>query len=71
MGPDELADIEADFLDIQSRLPVRKGADVDAQGRTAIGVGHQGLNLVWAKPLSDRKSKQSQTVANFTAENYR
>ncbi|HZZ90806.1 MAG TPA: phytanoyl-CoA dioxygenase family protein, partial [Caulobacteraceae bacterium] len=53
LGPQELADIEADFEDIQARLPVRKGADVDALGRTAIGVGHQGLNLVWAKPLSD------------------
>ena len=50
---DELADIEADFLDIQSRLPVRRGAEVDAQGRKAIAVGHQGLNLVWGKPLSD------------------
>jgi hypothetical protein len=53
MGPEELADIEADFLDIQSRLPVRKGAEVDAQGRPALGVGYKGLNLVWARPLSD------------------
>jgi hypothetical protein len=50
---DELADIEADFLDIQSRLPVHKGAEVDAQGRPALGVGRKGLNLGWAKPLSD------------------
>src|SRR5579871_1786368 len=51
LKPDELADIEADFLDIQSRLPVSRGAEVDAAGRPALGVGHQGLNLVWAKPL--------------------
>ena len=53
LDPAELADIEADFLDIQSRLPVRRGAEVDAQGRPALGVGHAGLNLVWARPLSD------------------
>ena len=53
LGPDELADIEADFLDIQSRLPARRGGDVDAQGRPALGLGHEGLNLVWARPLSD------------------
>jgi len=50
---EELADIEADFLEIQSRLPVRRGAPVDASGRPALGVGREGLNLVWAKPLSD------------------
>jgi ectoine hydroxylase-related dioxygenase (phytanoyl-CoA dioxygenase family) len=50
---DELADIEADFLDIQSRLPVHRGDEVDAAGRPALGLGHAGLNLVWARPLSD------------------
>ena len=50
---DELADIEADFLDIQSRLPVHRGAEVDAEGRPALGLGHKALNLIWAKPLSD------------------
>jgi ectoine hydroxylase-related dioxygenase (phytanoyl-CoA dioxygenase family) len=53
LKPDELADIEADFLQIQSCLPVHRGAELDAQGRPALGVGHKGLNLVWAKPLSD------------------
>jgi ectoine hydroxylase-related dioxygenase (phytanoyl-CoA dioxygenase family) len=53
LAADELADIEADFLDIQSRLPVRRGDEVDPQGRPALGVGRRGLNLVWAKPLSD------------------
>ena len=50
---DELADIEADFLDIQTRLPTHRGSEVDALGRPALGLGHDGLNLVWAKPLSD------------------
>jgi len=53
LKPDELADIEADFVEIQTRLPAHRGAEVDAQGRPAIGLGHAGLNLVWAKPLSD------------------
>jgi ectoine hydroxylase-related dioxygenase (phytanoyl-CoA dioxygenase family) len=53
LGPEELADIEADFQSIQARLPVRRGADIDAEGRQAMGVGHEGLNLVWARPLSD------------------
>lgn len=53
LQPDELADIEADFLDIQSRLPAHRGAQTDAQGRPALGVGHEGMNLVWARPLSD------------------
>ncbi|MDB5479019.1 MAG: phytanoyl-CoA dioxygenase [Caulobacteraceae bacterium] len=53
LGPEELADIEADFLDIRSRLPTEPGNPVDRQGRPALGHGHQGLNLVWGKPLSD------------------
>ena len=52
-GAEELADIEADFLDIQARLPVRRGAEVDRQGRRALGADCKSLNLVWAKPLSD------------------
>jgi ectoine hydroxylase-related dioxygenase (phytanoyl-CoA dioxygenase family) len=53
LAPEELADIEADFLDIQSRLPRHRGNATDAQDRPALGVGHKGLNLVWARPLSD------------------
>ncbi len=53
LGADELADIEADFLDIQSRLPAQRGSELDAAGRTALAVGHRGASLVWAKPLSD------------------
>jgi ectoine hydroxylase-related dioxygenase (phytanoyl-CoA dioxygenase family) len=53
LKPDELADIEADFLEIQTRLPAHRGATIDAAGRPAIGLGHEGLNLIWARPLSD------------------
>lgn len=52
-GAEELADLEADFLDIQSRLPARRGSPVDAQGRPALGADRDGINLVWARPLSD------------------
>ncbi len=53
LGAEELADIEADFLNIQSRLPTAPGSAVDAQGRPALALGNEGLNLVWVKPLSD------------------
>jgi hypothetical protein len=53
LGPEELADIEADFLDVRSRLPANPGDPLDPQGRPALGHGHEALNLVWVKPLSD------------------
>src|SRR3954463_12901837 len=36
LGAAELADIEADFQAILGRLPVEKGAPVDAMGRRAL-----------------------------------
>jgi len=53
LGADELADIEADLLDFRDRLPVEKGAAVDAHGRPAIGAGLRAPTLFWAKPLGD------------------
>src|SRR3954454_12640528 len=50
---DELADIEADVHDILDRLPVEKGATVDARGRPALGVGQAAPTLFWAQPLGD------------------
>ncbi|MGA1675227.1 MAG: phytanoyl-CoA dioxygenase family protein [Pseudomonadales bacterium] len=50
---DELADIEADVIELLERAPVHKGALVDRQGRTALGVGCRGANLSWVRPLSD------------------
>ncbi|KAI9033475.1 phytanoyl-CoA dioxygenase [Hyaloraphidium curvatum] len=49
----ELEDIEAGFKDFLSRLPVKKGAEVDSRGRKAIGVGCTAPTTFWAKPLSD------------------
>ncbi len=54
LGAEELADIEADITtNVLDRLPVEKGAAVDAQGRPALGVGVQAPSLFWARPLSD------------------
>ncbi len=53
LGADELADIEADLKDILNRLPVRKGAAVDRQGRPALAAGNQATTLLWSRPLGD------------------
>ena len=50
---DELADIERDLRDILDRLPVERGAPVDAKGRPALGAGCAAPNLLWSKPLGD------------------
>jgi len=50
---DELADIERDMRDILDRLPVERGASVDAQGRPALAVDCQAPTLLWSKPLGD------------------
>ncbi len=53
LKPDELADIERDLLDILDRLPVERGATVDAKGRPALAADCEGPNLLWSKPLGD------------------
>ena len=50
---DELADIERDLHMIIDRLPVEKGAALDARGRPALSADCSGPNLHWARPLSD------------------
>jgi len=52
-GREELDDIERDFKDVMARLPVHKDADVDAQGRPALGTGCTSKVLYWSKPLGD------------------
>ena len=50
----ELADIEADIkTNVLARLPVEKGAAVDAQGRPALGADLTAPNLFWSRPLGD------------------
>jgi hypothetical protein len=53
LGPDERADIEADLADMLDRSPITKGAATDRHGRPALGVGLQGRNVTWVRPLSD------------------
>lgn len=50
----ELADIEQSIqADVLGRLPVEKGAAVDAQGRPALNAGLKAPSLFWSKPLGD------------------
>ncbi len=53
LGETELADLEADLIDMLERMPVRKGAEVDRHGRPALGTGCRARNVSWVKPLSD------------------
>lgn len=53
LGVEELADIEADLIDIRERLPIEQGAPVDAKGRPALGADCQAPTLFWSKPLGD------------------
>ena len=53
LEPDELADIERDVKDILDRLPVEKGAPLDAKGRPALAADCQAPTLLWSKPLGD------------------
>lgn len=50
---DELSDIERDLHDILDRLPVERGASIDAKGRPALGTGCTAPNMLWSKPLGD------------------
>src|SRR5689334_23365916 len=53
LRPEELADLEGDLRDILDRLPVERGAAVDARGRPALAADREGPNLLWSKPLGD------------------
>ncbi|SJZ38738.1 Phytanoyl-CoA dioxygenase (PhyH) [Enhydrobacter aerosaccus] len=50
---DELADIERDVKDILDRLPVERGAKVDAKGWPALASDCAAPTLLWSKPLGD------------------
>jgi ectoine hydroxylase-related dioxygenase (phytanoyl-CoA dioxygenase family) len=53
IGEEELADIEADVVDIMARFPSRRDSPVDSRGRPALGADCEGPTVFWAKPLSD------------------
>jgi hypothetical protein len=49
----ELAELEADYLDLMERVPVAEGAALDRHGRPAIGADREHPMVHWVKPLSD------------------
>jgi hypothetical protein len=51
--PGELAELEADYLDMYGRLPSEPGSPVDHLGRPALGADLERPAVYWAKPLSD------------------
>lgn len=53
VGPDEVARLQADAHNMVDRAPVHKGADVDAQGRPALGRDYAVEPYLYVKPLSD------------------
>lgn len=53
LGTDELADIEADLIDVLDRAPVGPKTKVDRHGRPALGADCQARNISGVRPLSD------------------
>ena len=53
IGEQELIDIQQDMDALRDQFPVEPGATLTKTGQPALGVGHNALNLVWAKPLAD------------------
>ena len=53
IGEQELADIEADMVDLMARFPTKRDSPVDSKGRPALGADCEGPTLFWAKPLGD------------------
>ena len=53
LSEEEIADLKSDLDDIRANFPVHMGAEVDAQGRKALGADNQAPTLQWARPLSD------------------
>jgi hypothetical protein len=53
MGPDELADLDADVAEIRDRLPTGEGSPFDAKGRSALAADCKAPILFWSKPLGD------------------
>lgn len=49
----ELADIALDLEGMRQRFPVESGAEIDAAGNPALGVGCKAPSLLWSKPLAD------------------
>ena len=53
IGADELAALNQDMEDVLARAPATPGAEVDADGRPAAGVGFEQPTFTFIKPLAD------------------
>ena len=53
IGAQELDELRADIDHMFERAPVHKDAEVDAQGRPALGLQLQRDSYIWIPPLSD------------------
>lgn len=53
IGEQELAELRAGIQEMLERAPVAPGADVDAQGRTALGHDIKRNTYLWVRPLTD------------------
>jgi hypothetical protein len=53
LSAEEVNDLETDLEALRENFPIHMDAALDAQGRTALGVGNKAMVLQWAKPLSD------------------
>jgi ectoine hydroxylase-related dioxygenase (phytanoyl-CoA dioxygenase family) len=50
---EELAELEADYLDLMERVPIAPDAALDRHGRPALGADRDHPMVHWAKPLGD------------------
>jgi hypothetical protein len=53
LKPRELAELEADYLDMFDRLPSEPGSKIDVHGRPALGADLTRPVCYWGKPLSN------------------
>lgn len=49
----EITDIKVDLAAMRENFPAHMGAEIDAQGRPALGTANKAPTLQWARPLSD------------------
>lgn len=53
LAPEELAELEAEYLALMERLPIAPDAAIDRHGRPALGADRQDVIVHWARPLGD------------------
>ena len=56
----EIVELRTDMAQMLERAPVRRGAEVDAEGRPALGTGFKRPAFTFIKPLSDPVGGTSQ-----------